>query len=379
MSADAALFDSAAYAACRRPLAEARTLPPHCYTSPAFLAREQDRCFRPHWQFVGHASEIAGVVDYLAVDVVGGPVLILRGRDGLLRAFANVCRHRGARLVPEGRGHAAAIVCPYHSWSYGLDGALLGAPAMKSVPGFERRDWGLLPVRIDAWQDLVFVNIGGDAPPLADYLGDFTDMFACYDFADMVVVRRSDYEVPCNWKLLAENSLEEYHTGTVHKTSLGQQHSVPEDSRGHWDALYIPQDTTIAVLPGETSPLPHIPTLTGRPAKGTYFTIVYPNTQFACTQDCMWWLTYQPLAPDRMKLRVGFCFPRATAARDDFAAVSRKYFHRWDTGIAEDNGVGPLQQAGLQVAARPPGPFAPSEFCVHRFQNWILDQVLDAA
>jgi len=378
MSADVPLFDPAAYAACRRPLLEARSLPAWSYTSPAFFERELERCFRPHWHFVGHESELPRPGDYLAVDLVIGPALVLRGRDGTLRAFANVCRHRGSRLVASGKGHAGAIACPYHSWTYGLDGALQGAPGMKAVAGFERRDWGLLPLRLESWHGLLWITADDDAPALTDHLGDFADKFACYDFAAMTVVRRAQYDIACNWKLLAENSLEDYHTGTVHKTSLGQQHSVPEHTRGHWCALYMPQDTTIAVLPGETTPLPHIPTLAGRPAKGTYFTMVYPNTQFALTLDCMWWLTFHPLAVDRLQLRVGFCFPRATAARTDFAAAAQKYFQRWDTGIAEDNGVGPLQQAGLQVAGRAPGPFAPNEFCVHKFQNWILDQVLDA-
>jgi phenylpropionate dioxygenase-like ring-hydroxylating dioxygenase large terminal subunit len=97
-----------------------------------------------------------------------------------------------------------------------------------------------------------------------------------------VCVRRLDYEVACNWKLLVENAMEEYHTGTVHHASLGQQYAVQEDTRGHWDAIHIPQETSIAVLPGEAAPFPPVPGLTGRAARGTYFTMLHPATQFAC-------------------------------------------------------------------------------------------------
>jgi phenylpropionate dioxygenase-like ring-hydroxylating dioxygenase large terminal subunit len=195
----------------------------------------------------------------------------------------------------------------------------------------------------------------------------------------MRVVKRVRYEVGCNWKLLVENAMEEYHTGTVHRGSLGQQHSLPEETRGAWDALFIPQATSIAVLPGEAAPFPHIATLAGRPASGSYFTMVYPNTQFACTQDCMWWLTFRPLGPERTGLTVGFCFPETTVARPDFEREVAPYLRRWAVSIGEDNAIGEVQQAGLRSTLRPPGPMAAREFAVHRVYQWILDRVLDGA
>lgn len=372
------LFDPALYADVRRPLAEARTLPAWCYTSPEWHAREIERCFASTWSFVGHASEIAKAGDYLSVDLAVGPALVLRGSDDQLRGFVNSCRHRGSRLLAEGAGTIRrAIVCPYHSWTYGLAGELVGAPGMKATAGFRREDWGLVPLRLETWQGLMFVNADPAAPPLVDHLGDFAEKFACYAFADMAVARRSSYEVGCNWKLLAENAMEEYHTGTVHRGSLGQQHSVPEETRGAWDALYIPQATSIAVLPGETPPFPPIATLTGRPAAGSYFTMVYPNTQFACTQDCMWCVTFQPLAPERTRIKVGFCFPQDTLARPDFEHAAAKYFERWTVSIGEDNAIGEIQQQGLRTALRPPGPMAAREFAVHRVYQWLLDRMLD--
>jgi phenylpropionate dioxygenase-like ring-hydroxylating dioxygenase large terminal subunit len=248
---------------------------------------------------------------------------------------------------------------------------------MKNAAGFDRGEWGLMPLRFESWHGLLFVTGDAACPPLPEYLDDFTAKFAAYDFAAMRVVRRDSHDIQCNWKLLAENALEEYHTGIVHRGSLGQQHSQPVETRGNWDAIYIPQATTIAVLPEDRSTLPPIAGLQDRPAEGSYFTMVYPNTQFACTQDCMWWLTFHPLGHDRTRLRLGFCFPAASVARADFAEQSAKYFRRWTTSISEDNGVGPMQQAGLASAFHRPGPLAPPEFAVHRFYQWLLDRVLD--
>ena len=248
---------------------------------------------------------------------------------------------------------------------------------MQDRPGFDRADWGLIRVRCEIWQGFVFTSFTESGPGLAEHLGDLAEKLGSYDFGQMVCVRRIDYDIAANWKLIVENAMEEYHTGAVHHASLGQQYAVQEETRGHWDAIYIPQETSIAVLPGETAPFPHVPGLRGRPAHGTYFTVLHPATQFACTQDAMWWLRVLPLGPARSRLEVGFCFPRTTVARPDFVEGVKKYMHRWETGIAEDNGICEAQQAGLASALRRPGPFALREPAVHRVNNWVLDQVLD--
>jgi choline monooxygenase len=370
------IFDAAHYRGVRRPVGEAETLPAWCYTSPAFHAREVERIFTPGWHFVGRADEVPEPGSYLAVDTPLGPLVVMRDAGGRVGAFANACRHRGARLL-EGRGHAQTIVCPYHAWTYGPDGRLLGAPGMHDRPGFQRGDWGLTAVRCEAWQGFLFVSFAGAGSGLLEHLGDLAGTLDSYGFDRMVCVRRIDYEVAANWKLLVENAMEEYHTGTVHHASLGQQHAVQEETRGHWDAIYIPQETSIAVLPGEAPPFPPVPGLAGRAAHGTYFTMLHPATQFACTQDCMWWLRVVPLGPARSRLEVGFCFPATTVARPDFREGLGRYMHRWETGIAEDNRICEAQQAGLASALRVAGPFALREPAVHRVNNWVLDQVLD--
>jgi phenylpropionate dioxygenase-like ring-hydroxylating dioxygenase large terminal subunit len=371
------IFDPATYAGVRRPLAEAETLPADCYLSPVFHEREIERIFRPRWRFVGRADEIEAPGAYRAVDTFAGPVAVVRGRDGVLRAFLNSCRHRGAQLLAGAGRCASAIVCPYHAWKYDLDGRLLGAPAMERTLGFDRAANGLLSVRLETWGGFVFVNPDPDAAPLLASWGDLPDVLGPYRFEEMVCVRRLDFEVACNWKLLVENAMEEYHTGTVHKTSLGQQQGEAVPTRGDWDALYIRQDTTIALLAGERSGFPFIEDLPDKHRRGTYFTMIYPSLQFACTQDCMWWLDFQPDGPERTRVSVGFCFPRTTVARPDFATQVQRYYARWETSIGEDNAIGAVQQRGMRARARPPGRLSWKEHHVHKLANWVLDRVLD--
>lgn len=375
------LFSPAAYANVRKPLREAETLPTWCYTSPDFHRREIERIFEPAWRLVGREDEFAGAGAFRTIDTFAGPVLVVRGDDGRLRAFLNSCRHRGAQLL-DGQGRCGAIVCPYHAWKYGLDGSLLGAPAMDKSLGFDKRGNGLIPARLETWGGFVFVNASRDAPdrrigPLLEAWGDLPEVLGPYRFGEMALVRRIDFDVACNWKLLTENAMEEYHTGTVHRVSLGQQQGEAVATRGDWDALFIRQDTTIALMTGETSPFPFVAGLPDRHRSGTFFTMIYPSLQFACTQDCMWYLDFQPAGPERTKVTVGFCFPRATVARPDFALVVERYYARWETSIGEDNAIGEVQQKGMRAEARPPGRLSWKEHHVHKLANWVLDRVLD--
>ncbi len=150
------IFDPAHYTATRRPLLEAETLPPWCYTSEEFYQREVERIFRKVWNFVGHVSQVALPGDYFALTFAGVPAIILRDLSGTLRAFANSCRHRGSALL-EGSGNCRAIVCPYHSWTYSLDGILRAAPEMKETADFDLADAGLIPLRIDTWGGFLFL------------------------------------------------------------------------------------------------------------------------------------------------------------------------------------------------------------------------------
>ena len=370
------LFDSRHYDAQRRPLTDARTLPAWCYTSEDFHRRERERIFLHAWQFVGRSDEIPSPGDYRCTETAGGPIIVLRDEDDGIRAFANTCRHRGARLL-EGAGTCERIVCPYHGWTYALNGELRAAPRMQRTRAFDRSHHGLVPLRVETWQGFMFVSFDPEIAPLSSYYGDLFERYASYRFDEMVTTRRQRYELACNWKLLIDNAHEAYHTGVVHCASLGEQFAEARDTRGNWELLFHPLETSVAVLPGESTAFPHIDGLSEELASGTCFTLLYPNTHFACVQDCMWWMSFIPAGAQSCIGEVGFCFPRATVGRSDFDEVVRKYYHRWDVSIDEDNATGELQQAGLRSVLRTPGPYSHTEAVVHRFANWVLARVLD--
>ena len=370
------VFDPALYRDVRKPSAEARCMPRWCYLSEAFYQRELERIFLHNWAFIDRVDAIPNPGDYITVDTFAGPVMVLRDGEGEIRAFANSCRHRGSRLL-KGSGNCRSIVCPYHSWTYDLDGSLLRALAMEQTTGFDRARLGLKPIRLETWGGFMFINFDADSESLLDFLGDMTLRYESYKFEDMVCTRRTDYTVECNWKLLLENAHEDYHTPTVHKGSLGLQVTNPLPTpNGNWEAIHLPMEHSVAVLPGETPTFPHIPDLSEELASGTFFTCVFPSTQFACVQDCMWWIRLMPQGPTRCQAQFGFCFPRSTAERPDFAAEVEPYYRRWDIGIDEDNSTGELQQHGLSSLLAEPGPLSYKEVKVQAIALWVLDRVL---
>ena len=369
------LFAPERYLEQQKPLLEASTLPPHCYTSEKFYRREIERVFLSHWQFVGRSEQLAAEGDYFCHDGPGGPIILLRGADGSIRAHANSCRHRGARLL-DGEGKCKRIVCPYHSWSYAPDGRLIGAPGMEDVPGFDKNDYPLLEIAVDTWDGFVFVHYGSDQQPLAEHLGNLAQTFAAHRCGDMRLAGSLEFEIAANWKLLAENALEAYHTGSVHRDTLGQQASRSLETRGNWTALLVEDETSVATLRGEDKPFNHIEGLGDAGRAGAYFTLVYPSTQLVFAQDCAWWLAFTPRAVDLTRLTIGACFPAETIARADFDDKVQAYFDRWRLATAEDNAICEAQQQG-QAFDRRPGRYSADEFAVHAFDNWVLDQVLD--
>jgi len=183
------------------------------YLGEAALIADRAQILRRSWQFVGHESQMAHAGDYLA-DVIGGaPVVVVRRETGELAAFHNVCRHRAGALVPDGQGHCeGAFTCRYHGWKYALDGRLRNAVDFGQAPGFDPRDFGLFPVRVETWRGLVFVNLDQGAEPLAAPTGPLQR----YATPDVPLVERRSHLIGCNWKTYVENYLEGYHLPMVH-------------------------------------------------------------------------------------------------------------------------------------------------------------------
>jgi len=370
------VLDPIHFAGVRRPVLQAETLPPWCYTSEAFYAREAAAVFGRAWNFVGHTDQLAGVGAYFTGVLAGVPFIVVRGADGVVRGFANTCRHRGALLM-DGAGEAAAIRCPYHSWTYDLIGRLRGAAGMEHTEGFSLAENGLVAFRVELWAGLVFLCMDAQAESLAAYLGDLPARLAPYAIEDMTLVRLKSWDLACNWKVYVENAMESYHVPTVHTKTIQRQArdiNPPLFGQGQWCGLFTRHTGSRALEAGESG-FPYIPSLQGDSAEGTHYILLYPTTMLALTFDCMWWLEVYPAGPLHCQVRSGACFPKAVRARNDFATVVQKYYRRWDRSIVEDNEISELQQRGLSSPFAQAGRYSHLEPLVHSLANWLLDRM----
>jgi carnitine monooxygenase subunit len=193
-----------------------QTLPYGWYTDPEILERERERIFLPAWQYVGHTGQLA-TPGYFAAHVGRTPVVVTRDREGVVRGFVNVCRHRGSALA-DGEQSRETLQCPYHAWTYGLDGRLRAAPRSEEEPDFPHNELGLVPVAVDTWGPFVFANIGPDPEPLADALGSLPAQVAelGLEVDSLVHHSRWEAEIEANWKVVSENFLECYHCQVAH-------------------------------------------------------------------------------------------------------------------------------------------------------------------
>ena len=193
-----------------------RTLPWAWYADPEILRREGERIFARAWQYAGHSGQVAEEGSFFASVAGQIPVVVTRARDGVVRAFVNVCRHRG-HVVAAGAGRRETLQCPYHAWTYGLDGQLRAAPRSDREPGFETSELALHEIKVDSWGPFVFVNPDADAAPLAEALGDVPARLAGILDVDALEFRfRSEFELDANWKIACENFLECYHCAVAH-------------------------------------------------------------------------------------------------------------------------------------------------------------------
>jgi|SRR5579884_1929211 len=224
-------------------LSRAATIPSAWYTDPAFLKRERERIFWRTWQPVGHAAKVSEPGCYLAAEVTGEPCAVVRGADGLLRAFSNVCRHR-ASIILEGDGCVKSLRCPYHAWTYSLDGALLVAPEFEGVENWDRSDVRLPEMPVEQWGPFVFVNVDGKAPPLSEVMGDIPGQVAGLGcpIDQLRFSARRDYIISCNWKVYVDNYLEGYHLPAAHPSLFREldynQYRV--DTYRYYSSQYAP-------------------------------------------------------------------------------------------------------------------------------------------
>ncbi len=270
-----------------RPAAAARTLPGHWYADPAHHALEMERVFGRSWVGVAGTDAVEKPGSFLATSLGDGvPVLIVRGDDGVLRAFLNVCRHRGAP-VAEGRGTARALSCPYHAWVFRLDGSLSRATGVGEPDGFDAEDFALAPVSVTTFARTVMVNLDPEA--VAFDPGPLVEGLAPYRLEDLELGRTDCYEAAFNWKVLVENYSENYHTPFVHHQLITAGYEYPMETRGDvvfaWDRPLTPRDATEEALAVATPGGPGWEDVAGEVSpesfiNGSYLT-VFPNTMIS--------------------------------------------------------------------------------------------------
>ena len=198
------------------PVARAWTLPSAWYRDPGHHRRELDRILGRSWQLAAREDQLSRAGEYATAEIAGEPIVVVRGEDGALRAFHNVCRHRAGTVAPGDSGCVKAFRCTYHGWTYRLDGRFRTAPEMEGVERFDPDAFGLVPVRCASWSGLVFVNLHAKAAPLARSLGRMPELAARTGFASMRFGRRDVYPIACNWKVYVDNYLEGYHIPAAH-------------------------------------------------------------------------------------------------------------------------------------------------------------------
>lgn len=202
----------------RAPLAQAYTIPASWYTDDRIAELERRAIFHRTWQVGGRTDQLSRPGEFFTVDLAGEPLVVVRGADNVIRAFYNVCRHHAAAVVTESCGRAANFRCPYHGWTYGIDGALKGTPDFDGVCDFNRTQNGLVPVRAETWENFVFVNLDAQAEPLGDFLGSLVERVEPLRLNSLCFFERRVYELNCNWKVYVDNYLDGgYHVPHLHK------------------------------------------------------------------------------------------------------------------------------------------------------------------
>jgi choline monooxygenase len=329
------------------PLAQARTVPASWYSDPGHYATECRAVFGGTWQAVGRADQVREVGQFFTLDLAGEPVVVVRGDDSELRAFFNVCRHRAARVLPDAEGRVTRLRCRYHGWTYDLCGRLRGTPEFDGVADFRREDNGLPPVAVAEWGPLVWVHLGPNPHPLADYLAPLPERAASLKLDALRFAARREYHLACNWKVFVDNYLDGgYHVNTVHPGLAG----VLDYSRYRTE---IAGNTAVQVSPLQASG----DAVGGvRAGANAYYWWVFPNFMLNVYEGVMDTNLVLPLGPDACRVVFDFYFAEQGEPADEaFRARSVEVGHQIQL---EDVGICEEVQRGLRSRSFDTGRFS---------------------
>jgi glycine betaine catabolism A len=367
----------------------APTLDGACYTDPGVLATEFERIFEREWYYVGRAEEIPAPGRFIRRRVGRETVLLVRGRDQAIRGFLNVCRHRGAQLCLTDSGEVGKTIrCPYHAWTYGLDGELVAAPNWRALDGIDRSRYRLHQVRVDTWEGLIWVSLAPQPEPLEDQLrpqiearlGDCRK-FERYQLGELTAGAATEYDVAANWKLIYENFQECYHCRTIHPelvTTIPQFKSPAIGTEGYDPGGYPIADGRASFsLTGQTV-LPRLPGLLPADDRLFYGMAVRPNCFLSLVSDHVIVHRLEPVAPDRTLVVCEWLFPAKTLqdGRHDVADAVALFHKVNEQDFAAAQWCQPNMSSRAYARG---GVLVPSEApVISRYYQWYMDLMGEA-
>jgi phenylpropionate dioxygenase-like ring-hydroxylating dioxygenase large terminal subunit len=385
------------------PLSRARTLPAQAYTSEAFFEWEVSHLLRSGWQCVAHVSQIPNAGDFLNLDLLGEPLIVVRGKDQAVRVLSRVCPHRSMDIMPEGFGygghgpaeaqpgaagcgHTRIFLCPYHAWTFELDGQLKACPEMQRAECFTRDDFALKPFRSEIWQGFIFVALEGNPPPLAAGLTELAADIANFKLAELKLVVAREWDCPFNWKVLVENFMESYHhLGIHHKTlqpMMPARDTWTEQERRHYVRAHLPYKDSVRedYLAFETrgdfsENLPPVPGATDQQKSEWGLFLIHPTCLLATAPDRLIWYRLQPLGPNRLKLLTTTLVPADVMERENFAHLQQKATESLVQFHLEDMEVCTAVQRGLYSTGWQPGRLSHLEMPVWLFHRYIASRI----
>lgn len=356
-----------------KPLAAASTLPPPAYTSPELFQLEREHIFERDWICVARTDQLPNPGDYRCVDLVDQPIVLTRDQHGEIHAFSRVCAHR-AMPIADGCGNARTLTCPYHLWSYNLDGSLRGAPLMDGLDGFSPKEIQLPKLAVETWQGFVLVSRSPNTKSLGPQLTQLDALLDGYTFADLTIIGSADYDSPWNWKILVENFMEAYHHIGPHDTSFepvyAAKDSWVEDNNGAPFAfLHMPMR---AELPTPDDCV--FPRLEEARRRELFAATVFPTLLFAASPQGGVWYQLKPTAHNQMTLTIHLLAPSAiaeTLSEEDRAGIVAGVQAIHDEDITVNRG--PWQ--GLQAPMTQPGRLSRLEKAIWQLNQYWLDRL----
>jgi nitrite reductase/ring-hydroxylating ferredoxin subunit len=353
-------------------------LPLRCYSDPAFFSFELDSVFSHSWLPVCRLDQVANPGDFFARDLFNEPVVVVRDREGTLRALSNVCRHRGRR-VAEGTGNcgrSGVLVCPYHNWVYDLNGVLRGGPFMDKTANFKARDLKLPEIALDVWQGFVFVNFDANAVPLSKQLSTLDKVLEPFNLAAMKAVEFHDYPAPWNWKHTIENFSEAYHQPPIHPTTFEPWCPASlcryDDVDGPYNLFWMPTANGGA-LP---TAFPVIDGLPEELKRTTLVVNVFPYFHLLIDPACVVWLDMKVSGVHDHRNIWKLMVPPTTYALPDFEKRKKAFLETILPVWNEDTFACEGAAAGSRSALGAQGRLSWMEKSIHQFQNWLTDRYL---